>query len=40
MNADQIKSSLVGDWVSLAPEIRPSKNPDGTMKPLYINRDF
>lgn len=40
MNVDQIKSSLVGDWVSLAPEIRPSKNPDGTMKPLYIKRDF
>ncbi|HEY4068294.1 MAG TPA: hypothetical protein VGM74_15445, partial [Burkholderiaceae bacterium] len=42
MNLDQTKQALVGDWVSIAPEIRPSasKNPDGTLKPFYLKRDF
>jgi hypothetical protein len=42
MNLDQIKQSLVGEWISIAPEIRPSaaKNPDGTLKPFYLKRDF
>jgi hypothetical protein len=42
MNVEQIKQFLVGDWVSVAPEIRPSaaKNPDGTLKPFYLKRDF
>ncbi|CAN5310935.1 hypothetical protein BH10PSE18_BH10PSE18_47100 [soil metagenome] len=42
MNLDQIKQTLVGEWVSIAPEIRPSasKNPDGTLKPFYFKRDF
>lgn len=31
-----------GEWVSIAPEVRPSatKNPDGSIKPLYLSRDF
>jgi hypothetical protein len=42
MNLDQLKQSLVGDWISIAPEIRPgaAKNPDGTLKPFYLQRDF
>jgi hypothetical protein len=42
MNLEQIKEALVGDWVSLAPEVRPSanKNPDGTLKPFYLKREF
>jgi hypothetical protein len=40
MSIDQTKSSLIGQWLSLAPEIRPSKNPDGTLKPLFLERDF
>jgi hypothetical protein len=42
MNLEQIKQALVGDWVSIAPEIRPSasKNPDGTLKPFYLKREF
>jgi len=42
MTIEQIKQSLVGDWTSIAPEIRPSalKNPDGTLKPFYLTRDF
>jgi hypothetical protein len=42
MTLDQIKQSLVGEWISIAPEIRPSaaKNPDGTLKPFYLKRDF
>jgi hypothetical protein len=35
-----IKSSMVGTWVSLAPEVRPSKNPDGTIKAFYLLRTF
>ena len=42
MNLEQIKDALVGEWVSIAPEVRPSgnKNPDGTLKPFYLKRDF
>jgi hypothetical protein len=40
MSTDALKSSLAGTWLSLAPEIRPSKNPDGTIKPLFLSRAF
>lgn len=42
MNVDHTKQALVGDWVSIAPEIRPStlKNADGTLKPFYLKREF
>lgn len=42
MTPDQIKQALVGDWVSIAPEVRPSasKNADGTLKPFYLEREF
>jgi hypothetical protein len=38
---EQLKSSLMGEWVSIAPELRPSatKNADGTIKPFYLRRD-
>ena len=36
----EMKSAMVGTWVSLAPEVRPSKNPDGTIKPFYLSRTF
>ncbi len=39
-NVEQLKSTMLGTWVSLAPEIRPSKNPDGTLKPFYLTRSF
>jgi hypothetical protein len=42
MTPEQIKKSILGDWVSIAPEIRPSiaKNADGSMKPFYLTRAF
>ncbi len=42
MTVEQIKQSILGDWVSIAPEIRPSiaKNADGSMKPFYLARAF
>jgi hypothetical protein len=42
MNLEQVKQALVGDWVSIAPEIRPSanKNADGSLKPFYLRRSF
>src|SRR5258708_37959565 len=42
MSLDQTKDALRGEWVSIAPEIRPSatKNPDGTLKPFYLTRNF
>ena len=42
MNLQQVKQGMVGEWVSLAPEIRPSanKNPDGSLKPFYLRREF
>ncbi|SEE29256.1 hypothetical protein [Bradyrhizobium erythrophlei] len=35
-----IKQALAGNWESIAPEIRPSKNPDGSIKPFYLKRAF
>jgi len=42
MTLDQTKNALRGDWVSIAPEVRPSatKNPDGTLRPFYLSREF
>ncbi|WP_249123570.1 MULTISPECIES: hypothetical protein [unclassified Bradyrhizobium] len=42
MTLDQMKTALLGQWVSIAPEVRPSasKNPDGSLKPFYLTRDF
>jgi hypothetical protein len=34
----EMKSAMAGTWVSLAPEVRPSKNPDGTIKAFYLSR--
>src|SRR5258708_7954566 len=42
MSVEQTKESLVGEWVSIAPEIRPgaSKTADGTLRPFYLTRQF
>ena len=42
MTLEQIKQASIGEWGSLAPEIRPSgqKNADGTLKPFYLTREF
>lgn len=42
MTVEQTKRSILGNWVSIAPEIRPSiaKNADGSMKPFYLTRNF
>jgi hypothetical protein len=40
MTIDAFKSSLLGTWQSLAPEVRPSKNPDGSIKPFFLSRIF
>jgi hypothetical protein len=42
MTVEQIKQYMLGEWVSIAPEIRPSiaKNAYGSMKPFYLTRDF
>ena len=42
MTVEEIKQSILGEWVSIAPEIRPSiaKNADGSMKPFYLTRAF
>jgi hypothetical protein len=36
----KIKQALLGNWESIAPEIRSSKNPDGSLKPFYLKRAF
>ena len=36
----KVKEAMVGNWESIAPEIRPSKNPDGSLKPFYLKRAF
>jgi hypothetical protein len=42
MTVEQIKESIVGNWVSITSELRPSisKNADGSMKPFYLTRTF
>jgi hypothetical protein len=42
MTVDQTKQAIAGNWKSIAPEVRPSaqKNPDGTLKPFYLTREF
>jgi hypothetical protein len=37
-----IKKALLGNWESIAPEVRPSaaKNADGSLKPFYLKRAF
>jgi len=33
----KVKEAMLGNCASIAPEIRPSKNPDGSLKPFYLN---
>ncbi len=42
MTLDQTKAAIAGEWISIAPEIRPSaqKTPEGALKPFYLQRDF
>lgn len=42
MSLDTLKTQLLGDWRSLAPELRPSaqKNADGSAKPFHLRREF
>jgi hypothetical protein len=42
MTLDELQGSLAGEWVSLAPEVRPSstKGPDGSLRPFYLQRAF
>ena len=42
MTAQEVKQAMQGEWVSIAPEIRPSalKKPDGSIKPFYLTRAF
>lgn len=42
MNLDQVKEESIGQWESIAPEVRPSntKTSDGMLKPLYLTRKF
>lgn len=39
---DDLKRDLLGDWISLAPEVRPSaaRNPDGSLRPFHLTRAF
>jgi hypothetical protein len=42
MTVEQTKQAILGDWASIAPEMRPSisKDADGNMKPFYLTRAF
>ena len=44
-NINELKAALLGTWASIAPEIRPSKNPasksaEDALKPFYLTRTF
>ena len=36
----KIKEAMIGNWESIAVEVRPSKSPDGSLKPFYLKRAF
>ena len=42
MTIAQTKEFIQGEWVSIAPELRPStiKDADGNIKPFYLTRAF
>jgi len=42
MTTEEVKQLSVGEWVSIAPEVRPSitKDAGGNMKPFYVTRLF
>ena len=42
MTTEKVKKGSIGNWQSIATEIRPSnsKNADGTIKPFYLTRYF
>lgn len=40
MSVEEVKAAMLGSWKSVAPELRPSKNPDGTLRPFYLTRRF
>jgi hypothetical protein len=42
MILQEIKQAMQGEWVSIAPEVRPSsiKTFDGSIKPFYLTRTF
>jgi hypothetical protein len=42
MTIEQTRQAIAGEWISIAPEIRPSaqKGPDGALKPFYLTREF
>jgi len=35
-----LKERIVGRWVSISCELRPTANPDGAPTPTYLTRDF
>jgi hypothetical protein len=39
-DAAKFKEAMLGNWESIAPEIRPSKNRDGSLKPFYLKRAY
>jgi len=42
MTVEQTKEAILGDWESIAPELRPSiiKDAAGNIKPFYLRRVF
>ena len=40
MTTDELRNASIGHWESIAVEVRPTKNADGTLKPFYLRRDF
>src|SRR5215475_1569379 len=35
-----VRRAMLGSWESIAPEVRPSKSPDGSLKPFHLRRAF
>jgi hypothetical protein len=40
LHVAKVREAMLGNWESIAPEMRPSKNPDGSLKPFYLKRAF
>ena len=39
-DATKVKHAMLGNWESIATEVRPSKSADGSLKPFYLKRAF
>jgi hypothetical protein len=38
--SEPFRHALFGEWVSIAPEVRPRRNPDGSLRSFFLEREL